>query len=223
MKIRIALLEDHVVVRRALRGLLERDKEVKVVGEAGSARELLLIDAEYDLLITDLSLPGPGGISAVAEVKRRWPKRAVLVLTMYDDSFRAAEALAAGADGYAVKLEDENALVEAVQTVCTGQRWISPRLDRAEVERLLERRRARVVATGPLAPLSMREREIFDLMIRGYTCHDIGSLLFISPRTADTHRSHIFEKLGVHSVAELVRFAARFGLLGPPEDQRAIG
>lgn len=223
MKTRIALLEDHVVVRRALRGLLERDKEIRVVGEAGSARELLLIEEEYDLLISDLGLPGPSGISAIAEVRRRWPKRHILVLTMYDDAFRAAEALAAGADGYAVKLEDENVLVDAVQTVVTGQRWISPSIDRGEVERLLDRRRARVVATGPLAPLSMREREIFDLMIRGYSCHDIGTMLFISPRTADTHRSHIFEKLGVHSVAELVRFAARFGLLGPPEDQRAIG
>ncbi len=223
MKTRIVLLEDHVVVRRALRGLLERDKDLKVVGEAGSARELLLIDAEYELLICDLGLPGPSGISALAEVRRRWPKRRILVLTMYDDNFRAAEALAAGADGYAVKLEDDAALVEAVRTVAAGQRWLSPLLDRAEIDRLLERRRARVVATGPLAPLSMREREIFDLMIRGYSCHDIGALLFISPRTADTHRSHIFEKLGVHSVAELVRFAARFGLLGPPEDQRATG
>jgi two-component system, NarL family, response regulator NreC len=223
MKTRIALLEDHVVVRRALRGLIERDKDLRVVGEAGSARELLLIDAEYDLLISDIGLPGPNGVSAVAEVKRRWPKRRVLVLTMYDDTFRAAEALAAGADGYAVKTEDDNALVEAIHIVASGQRWISPLVDRAEIDRLLERRRARVVATGPLAPLSMREREIFDLMIRGYSCQDIGALLFISPRTADTHRSHIFEKLGVHSVAELVRYAARFGLLGPPEDRRALG
>jgi two-component system response regulator NreC len=223
MKTRIVLLEDHVVVRRALKGLLEHDKELRVVGEAGSARELLLIEAEYDLLISDLGLPGPGGISAIAEVRRRWPKRRILVLTMYDDTFRAAEALAAGADGYAVKLDDENTLLEAVRAVAAGQRWLSPIIDRAAVDRLLERSRARVVTTGPLAPLSMREREIFDLMIRGYSCQDIGALLFISPRTADTHRSHIFEKLSVHSVAELVRFAARFGLLGPPDDQRATG
>jgi len=223
MKTRIVLLEDHVVVRRALRGLIERDKDLRVVGEAGSARELLLIDAEYDLLISDLGLPGPSGISAVAEVKRRWPKRHVLVLTMYDDTFRAAEALAAGADGYAVKTEDDLALIEAMHVVSSGQRWISPLVDRAEVERLLERRRARVVATGPLAPLSMREREIFDLMIRGYSCHDIGALLFISPRTADTHRSHIFEKLSVHSIAELVRFAARFGLIAPDARQTSVG
>src|SRR5262245_31532638 len=105
MKTRIVLLEDHVVVRRALRGLVERDKELRVVGEAGSARELLLLECEYDLLICDLGLPGPGGISAIAEVRRRFPKRRILVLTMYDDNFRAAEALAAGADGYAVKLD----------------------------------------------------------------------------------------------------------------------
>jgi two-component system response regulator NreC len=221
MKTRVVLLEDHVLVRRAVGALLERDKELRIVGEAGSARELLLLDVEYDLLISDLNLPGPSGISAIAEVRRRWPKRRILVLTMYNENFRAAEAFAAGADGYAVKFEDENNLVEAVHQVLAGQRYVSPLLDRSVIDRMLERSRARVVASGPLGPLSMREREIFDLMIRGYSCQQIGELLFISPRTADTHRSHIFEKLGVHSVAELVRFAARFGLLG--DDQRAAG
>jgi two-component system response regulator NreC len=219
MKTRIVLLEDHVVVRKAFGALLERDKDLRIVGEAGSARELMLLDMEYELLISDLGLPGPNGISAIAEVRRRFPKRRILVLTMYEDNFRAAEAFAAGADGYCLKLDDEGSVVEAVHAVMAGQRWMSRHLDRALIERMLERSRSRVVASGPLAPLSMREREIFDLMIRGYSCQEIGQLLFISPRTADTHRSHIFEKLGVHSVAELVRFAARFGLLG--DDQRA--
>lgn len=220
MSTNIVLLEDHVVVRRAVAALLERAADLKVVGEAGSMRELLLLECEYDLLICDLGLPGPSGISAIAEVRRRWPKRRILVLTMYTDNFRAAEAFAAGADGYAVKLDDEVTLVEAVQAVMAGQRYLSPRLDRKAIDELLDTIRTRVVGAGPLAILSMREREIFDLMIRGYSCQDIGRLLFISPRTADTHRSHIFEKLGIHSVAELVRFAARFGLL---DEQRAAG
>jgi two-component system response regulator NreC len=189
MKTRIVLLEDHVVVRRALVALLERRPELAVVGEA--------------------------------EVKRRFPKRRVLVLTMYADEFRAAEALAAGADGYAIKEEDETGLCRAVDVVLSGERYLSPQLDRAVIERLLERCRDRVIASGPLALLSRREREIFDLMIRGHSCQQIARLLFISPRTADTHRSHIFDKLRVHSTAELVRFAARFGLLG--DDQRAAG
>ena len=220
MSTNIVLLEDHVVVRRAVAALLERTADLKIVGEAGSMRELLLLECEYDLLISDLGLPGPSGISAIAEVRRRWPKRRILVLTMYTDNFRAAEAFAAGADGYALKLEDEATLAEAVQAVMAGQRYLSPRLDRKAIDELLDTIRTRVVGAGPLAILSMREREIFDLMIRGYSCQDIGRLLFISPRTADTHRSHIFEKLGIHSVAELVRFAARFGLL---DDQRAAG
>lgn len=214
----IVLLEDHAVVRCAIAALLERTADLKVVGEAGCMRELLLLECEYDLLITDLGMPGPSGISAIAEVRRRWPKRRILVLTTYTDTFRAAEALAAGADGYALKLEAEEAILEAVKTVMAGQPYISPQLDRKAVDELLDTIRTRVVGAGPLAILSMREREIFDLMIRGYSCQDIGHLLFISPRTADTHRSHIFEKLGIHSVAELVRFAARFGLL---DEQRA--
>ncbi|HEX8953936.1 MAG TPA: response regulator transcription factor [Polyangia bacterium] len=218
MKTRIVLLEDHAVVRRALAELLVRDKTLSVVGEAGSTRALALLEVEYDLLICDLGLPGPDGITAIAATRRRWPERRILVLTMYDDAFRAATALAAGADGFAVKLDDEAQLFQAVHTVLGGRRWISPLVDAGAVERLLSRRRGGVVADGPLAALSERERQVFDLMIRGYSCLEIGRQLFISPRTADTHRSHIFEKLDVHSTAALVRFAARFGLIA--EDAR---
>ncbi|MCU1282665.1 MAG: response regulator transcription factor [bacterium] len=213
MKTRIVLLEDHVVVRRALAALLSRDKTLQVVAEAGSARELSLLEEPFDLLITDLGLPGPSGLHAIAETRRRWPERRILVLTMYDDAVRAADSFAAGANGFAVKLDDEARLLQAVHTVNAGGRWLSPLVDSAAVEQMLTRRGSGVVAAGPLAPLSLREREVFDLMIRGYSCPDIGRMLFISPRTADTHRTHIFEKLSVHSAAELVRYAARFGLL----------
>jgi DNA-binding NarL/FixJ family response regulator len=213
MKTRIVLLEDHVVVRRALAALLSRDRRLQVVGEVGSTRELALLEEPFDLLVADLGLPGPGGLHAIAETRRRWPERRILVLTMYDDAIRAADAFAAGADGFAVKLEDEARLLQAVTSVLAGGRWLSARVDAAAVEELLARRHCRAVTGGPLGPLSLREREIFDLLIRGYTCNEIGSMLFISPRTADTHRTHIFEKLRVHSAAELVRFAARFGLL----------
>ena len=218
MKTRVVLLEDHTVIRHALVALLERDKTLAVVGEAASTRALSLLDVEFDLLITDLALPGPDGNTAIAETHRKWPERRILVLTMYDDAFRAATALAAGAHGFAVKLDDEVQLLQAIHTVMSGRRWLSPLVDVAAVERLLAHRRGTVVAEGPLATLSERERQVFDLMIRGYSCVDIGHQLFISPRTADTHRSHIFEKLGVHSTAELVRFAARFGLIA--EDAR---
>lgn len=223
MNTRIVLLEDHVVVRRALAELLIRDKELAVVGEAGCARELMLCDAPFDLLIADLCLPGPDGVSAITEARRRWPDRRILVLTMYDDPFRAAAAIAAGADGFAVKIDDDGRLLQAVHAVADGRRWLSPLVSGATVDRLLAHRRGGVVAAGPLAPLSHREREVFDLMIRGYSCPEIGRELFISPRTADTHRSHIFEKLSVHSAAELVRFAARFGLIAPDARQTSTG
>jgi two-component system, NarL family, response regulator NreC len=213
MKTRLVLLEDHVVVRRALATLLGRDKSLSVVAEVGSARALSLLEVPFDLLLCDLGLPGPSGLHAIAETRRRWPERRILVLTMYDDAMRAADALAAGAEGFAVKLEDEARLLEAVHAVAAGQRWLSPLIDAAAVDELLAGRQAHVVTIGPLGPLSLREREVFDLLIRGYSCPEIGGLLFISPRTADTHRTNIFAKLNIHSVAELVRFAARFGLL----------
>ena len=222
MKTRLVLLEDHAMVRHALAALLCRDTNLSVVAEVGSARALSLLEVPFDLLLCDLSLPGPSGLHAIAETRRRWPERRILVLTMYEDPLRAADALAAGADGFAIKLEDETRLLEAVHAVADGRRWISPLVDNAAVDELLAGRQAHVVTIGPLGPLSLREREVFDLLIRGYTCPDIGALLFISPRTADTHRTNIFAKLNIHSVAELVRFAARFGLLNtdsaaPPE------
>lgn len=223
MKTRIVLLEDHAVVRHALAALLERDKTLAVVGEAASTRALSLLEAEFDLLITDLALPGPDGMTAIAETHRRWPNRRILVLTMYDDAFRAATALAAGAHGFAVKLDDEAQLNQAIHTVMSGRRWLSPLVDAAAVDRLLSHRRGTVVADGPLATLSERERQVFGLMIRGYSCLEIGQQLFISPRTADTHRSHIFEKLNVHSTAELVRFAARFGLIAEDAPRTSTG
>ena len=213
MKTRIVLLEDHTVIRHALCALIERDKTLAVVGEVASTRALSLFEVEFDLLVTDLALPGPDGNTAIAETHRRWPDRRILVLTMYDDAFRAATALAAGAHGFAVKIDDEAQLLQAIHTVMSGRRWLSPLVDAAAVDRLLAHRRGALVAEGPLATLSERERQVFDLLIRGYSCVDIGRQLFISPRTADTHRSHIFEKLDVHSAAELVRFAARFGLI----------
>jgi DNA-binding NarL/FixJ family response regulator len=220
MSVRIVLLDDHVVVREAMTGLLE-DAEYRIVAQAGSVRELTLALAatEFDLLITDLSLPGPNGISAISEVRRTRADRRVLVLTMYADAFRAAEAFAAGADGYAVKVEPTASILTAIREVMAGRRYLSPLVDSDAVAQLVNGR-ANVLAAGPLAPLSPREREIFDLLVRGHSCNDIARLLFISARTADTHRSHIFDKLGVHSTAELVRFAARFGLL---DAEHAVG
>jgi DNA-binding NarL/FixJ family response regulator len=220
---RIVLLEDHVVVRRALAALLEAQDDLRVVGEAGSARELALVteSLEFDLLIVDLALPGPSGLSTIVELRRRVPAPHVLVLTMYADEFRAAESFASGADGYAVKVEAPEAIVGAVRAVLAGKRYLSPLIDLEAVEQLLYRCKDRMVVDGPLAPLSRREREIFDLMIRGHSCRQIGAMLFISPRTVDTHRARIFGKLRVHSQAELLRFAVRFGMLG--DDMHSTG
>src|SRR3954452_2577546 len=123
MKTRLLLLEDHVMMRQALAAMLTRDKAIAVVGEAGSTRELSLLEADFDVLVCDLGLPGPSGLHAITETRRRWPSRRILVLTALVDAARAADAFAAGADGFAVKLEDESRLFEAVHAVAAGKRW----------------------------------------------------------------------------------------------------
>jgi DNA-binding NarL/FixJ family response regulator len=216
MGIRIVLLEDHVVLREAFASMLDEESDLKVVGQAGTARELSLLLATplvADVMLADLSLPGPSGLSAIRETRRTRPGMRILALSMYTDSVRVAEAISAGADGYAVKLEDVKSIVTALRDVLAGRRYLSPLVDAATVERLLARDGVAADGHGPLAFLSRREREVFDLVVRGHTNHQIAKLLFISARTADTHRQHIFKKLGVHNTVDLVRLAVRHGLL----------
>ena len=213
MKKRIVLLEEHVFLRRAVASLLEHKGELEVVAEAGTVRELLLCETEFDLLITGLNLPGPSGVTAIAETRRRWPARRILVLTMFTDAIRAAQALAAGADGYVLKSDDEATIVEGVRQVLSGERYLSPRLDRQAVLGLLDKRRTHLVSAGPLAPLSAREREVFDLLVRGYSSQQVATHLSISPRTAETHRTNLMRKLALQSQTDLVRFAIRRGLI----------
>ena len=214
MKNRIVLLEAHVFVRHAVASLLERQGELEVVAEAGMLHELLECETEFQLLVTGLSLPGSGGIAAIAAARRRWPQRRILVRTRYVDPLRAAEALAAGADGYVVKSDDEETILEAVRAVLAGERFVSPQLDRDALAKLLQEPRGHKSAGGPLALLSSREREVFDLLVRGHSSRQTAHLLLIGQRTVETHRAHIYAKLDVHSAAALVRFGVRSGLIG---------
>ncbi len=213
MSIHLALVDDHQVFREGLRAIVSTQPDVSVVGEAASAREAyaLLDDLKPDVIVMDVSLPGVCGVTATREVLRREPGARVLVLSMHAEPERAADALAAGAMGYALKEQAASALIEAIRTVGLGQRYLAPELPRGAIE---DRVRQQGSASGddPLFPLSPREKEVFRLAVRGFSNVGIAEELCISIKTVETHRTRINRKLSAHGTADLIRYAAQHGL-----------
>jgi two-component system, NarL family, response regulator NreC len=208
--IRVLVVDDHAVVRSGLRLLLDAEDDIEVVGEAGSAREAIFEarTAKPDVVLMDVVMPGASGIEATPQLLHEEPEARVLVLSMQDDPSYVRQAFAAGASGYVLKEAADSELVAAVREVASGRRYVNPalgaRLVAAEAEE-----RARTEAD----PLSDREREVLRLLALGHTNQEIAKMLYISVRTAETHRAHIMQKLRLSSRADLVRYALANGLL----------
>jgi DNA-binding NarL/FixJ family response regulator len=206
MPLRIAILDDHTIFRDGLRALIGAHSDLAVVAEAGEAREIYpLIEATApQVVVADVALPGSSGINATQEIVRRWPQCRVLVLTMYADAEHAARAFAAGATGYALKEQGAPEVLEAIRAVGAGRRYLAPAVPPEVLQGGLR---------SSLDELTVREREVFDLILQSRSNRDIASYLHISIKTVETHRAAINRKLGAHSTADLVRIGARLGLI----------
>jgi len=210
MPLTVAVIDDHPIYRAGVKAVLSGG-DVRVVAEAGDAREgyAVVEAARPDLVLLDVTLPGPDGLTAARELLRRDPDYRVLMLYFRVEESTVADALAAGALGFFSKDQPIEELLDAVRTVAQGKRYLPPRVSHQEIEARLQRGRK-----GPVGMLSSREREVFDLLVRGFTNEEVASHLGITRRTVETHRSRILKKLKVHSAVELIRLAARHGLLG---------
>ena len=210
MSIRVVIVDDHAILRAGLRRVLEAEPDIEVVGEAESADRAVFeaISGQPDIVLMDVKMPGKTGIEGMPAVLGAVPDVKVLVLSMQDDPHYVREAFAAGAAGYVLKEAADSEVVGAVRAVAAGERYVHPalgaRLVAAEAE---ERRRAEE------DPLSEREREVLRLLALGHTNQEIAKSLYISVRTAETHRAHIMQKLRLKSRAELVRYALENGLI----------
>jgi two-component system response regulator NreC len=208
--IRVLIVDDHAVVRSGLHLLLDADDDITVVGEAGDVRTAVFEAREKkpDVVLMDVVMPGPSGIEGMPLVLEEAPDAKVLVLSMQDDPRYVREAFAAGASGYVLKEAADAEVVAAVHEVAGGGRYVHPalgaRLVAAEAE---------AQAREEADPLSDREREVMRLLALGHTNQEIAKLLYISVRTAETHRAHIMQKLRLSTRAELVRYALEQGLL----------
>ena len=206
----LVLVDDHPVIREALRGVFAiRQPPIDVVGEASNAREAISVveSLQPDLVLMDLMLPGSSGVFAIRDIRRVGPRSRILIYTALTEPAFAVDALAAGAHGYAVKSDPIEELLAGIERVERGQTYLSP-----VMRDYLDGVRPGDGSSG-LAGLSKREREIFDLIVKGHTTVELASQLFISVKTVETHRSRINKKLGVHSTAQLIRFAALNGLV----------
>jgi len=213
-KVRVLLADDHTILRAGLKMMLNAQPDIEVIGEASDGRQAVLEAQRLqpDVIIMDITMPEVNGIEATRQVKKLQPDVRVLVLTMHENEEYLFQMLRAGAAGYMLKEAADTELISAIRVVSSGRFYLSPSAQSMMVSDYLQR-----VRTGEerdsYSALTEREREILKLVAEGYTNNQIGERLFISPKTVDTHRSHIMDKLNLHSRAELVKYAMRRGLL----------
>ena len=213
MSIRILLVEDHALVRSGVRSLLESSSEVKVVGEAPDGRRALELCEELlpDMVLTDIEMRDLNGIETARHIHATHPEIKVIVVSMYGEAQYVREALRAGALGYVLKHDAFTELLTAIKAVASGKRYVSAQLSDVVVEDYVRGVEGKQTASD-LDKLSAREREILQMVAEGHSSSDIATKLHISVRTVDAHRSSVMQKLSIHSIASLTKFAIANGL-----------
>jgi DNA-binding NarL/FixJ family response regulator len=209
--IRVLIADDHALVRAGIRALVEKIEGMVVVGEAGKGSEALELARELrpDLMLLDITMPDGGGFDVLDQAKKKYPEMRIIVLTVHEAGEYAIRALREGAAGFLPKSAASTELELAIQTVVQGQVYISPETSRKTV---LEYGKG-ATKRDLLATLSPRQREVLRLIAEGRTTKQIAQLLEISVKTVETHRAQLMERLGIHDVAGLVRYAIIVGLI----------
>jgi DNA-binding NarL/FixJ family response regulator len=208
-RIRILLADDHAVVRQGFKMILDAQPDMEIVGEAANGREVLALAEEVrpDVVVMDVAMPELNGIEATRRLAASMPHARVLALSMHKDSVYVREILRAGARGYVLKESGAGDLVKAVRAVAAGEGYLSPAVSNA----VLDDYRRHV--TNPIDLLTTREREVLQMLAEGKTNKEIAAVLDLSVYTIEAHRGRIMEKLNLHSINDLVRFAVRNGLI----------
>jgi DNA-binding NarL/FixJ family response regulator len=212
--IRILLADDHTVVRKGLRLLLESQPDFTVIADAADGREALALAERHtpDVVVMDVAMPALNGIEAARQILAKLPNTAVVFLSMHSDEGYVLKALKAGARAYLLKDSAEYDLINAVKAVSEGKAFFSPAISKMLVEDYMRQMRERDVEDS-YELLTTREREILQLFAEGKSVKEVATLLDLSLYTVETHRSNIFQKLDLHSVAELILYAVRKGVI----------
>ena len=211
MFVKVALIDDHPIVRQGLRNLLQTESSFQVVAEAddGIAGLDLVQRVRPDVLIVDLMMPGLNGLDLIKQVLKHLPRLRIVVLSMQSADSYVVEALNSGAAGYVLKETGPSEIIHAIKTIVAGERYLSPKLAQRVVDSSTGRKRI----TDPYDSLTPREREILHLIVEGNTSVQIASRLVLSPRTVELHRSRIMKKLDLHNQTDIFRYALERGIL----------
>ncbi|MFI9012061.1 response regulator [Actinosynnema sp. NPDC053489] len=214
MTVRILLADDHALVRRGVRLILDNEPDLEVVAEAGDGAEAVALARRErpDLAILDIAMPRMTGLQAARELSRAQPGLRILVLTMYDNEQYFFEALKVGASGYVLKSVADRDLVEACRATMRGEPFLYPGAVTALIRDYLDRARE---GGAPAKAITDREEEILKLVAEGHSSKEIADLLFISVKTVERHRANLLQKLGLRDRLELTRYAIRVGLIEP--------
>jgi two-component system response regulator NreC len=215
-KINILIADDHALVRTGIATLLQSYDDFAVVGEATDGAEAVEMTGKLqpDVVLIDLAMPKMNGIEATQQIRQRFPRTQVLVLTMHENDEYIFQIFKSGASGYVLKDANRDELCRAIRAVAKGEKFFSSRVSDIIVENFIKRQETlHVELSSADIPLTKREKEILALIVEGLTNQQIADKLFISPRTVDTHRTNIMQKLDLHDVASLVRYAIKHGLV----------
>lgn len=214
-EIRLMIADDHTIVRQGLKKLIEEEDGLEVVGEAVDGRDAVskALDLMPDIIIMDLSMPGLHGLEATRQIIKRLPKAKVLILSMHKNDAYVQQALRAGASGYILKDSASEEVLGAIRSVSRGDSFLSPAISRVVIDDYL-----RLCAPGGgtrslYDKLTVREREIFQLLAEGNKNQQIADQLHVSVKTVETHRAHIMDKLNLNNIAELVKYAIEIGIV----------
>ena len=213
MTVTVLLADDHPIVRQGLRHLLEAEPDLKIIGEASDGLQAVQLTEKFkpNVLIVDIMMPDLNGLEVLRQVKDRSPATCSIVLSMQSADVYVVEALKAGALGYVLKETGPSELVNAVQQVIRGKRYLSPRLSERLIDVLLQT--TEELTLDPYETLTNREREVLQMAAEGMTTSAIAKRLSISPRTAELHRGRMMDKLGLNNQTELIRYALKRGIL----------
>lgn len=214
MAIRVVLADDHAILRRGVRALLEREADLEVVGESSDGRDTvrLVEEVKPDVVVLDITMPNLNGIEAARQMQSKSPATAVLILSMHSDEGYVLRALRAGAKGYLLKDAVEGELIQAIRVISAGKSYFSPEVSRLLVEEYVQGLAQRGFEDR-YELLTNREREVLQLLAEGKSSKDVAKMLELSVYTVETHKSNLMQKLSLHSMAELILYAVRRGII----------
>ncbi len=214
MGIRILLADDHAILRRGLRALLDRESDMEVLGEAADGRDTVRAVEQLrpDVVVLDITMPNLNGIEAARQIQAKGSATAIIILSMHSDEGYVLRALRAGARGYLLKDAVEGELIQAIRVVAGGKAYFSPEVSKLLVEDYVMGMRERGLEDRHDL-LTPREREILQVLAEGRSSKDIAKLLDLSSYTVDTHKANLMQKLSLHSMAELILYAVRRGII----------